>query len=155
MFNPKTIKAIELCQKYSEAPDTLNTLIGDLSVGVDIQTPAEHWGRTMLPCRVTLQRRAKPYSFTFYGSQHDAEAFLGPLSFASARARDKVKRGLLYAILCSVNSEYDIDLQSPEDFGWNEDSIKDMAQFNEAKKHSRALRACLCLTDAERESLPN
>lgn len=162
-----TPAAMALCAQYSDDPEFFAALMGSLKVEATCWGPApstfEGRGPLLsLECTVTIRRDGRKVEFTFHGSHVDALAWMGlngaqqPLPAHKARdARAQLGRRLLYSILSCVRSDYDLVDYSPDDFGYNDDSIKDMAQWAKACAHCRALRACLRLTHKELESLPS
>lgn len=159
-------KAINLCKEYSENPDLLEKLIEKWGKNLTIirrNVTRSPWQNNLnkkmlcVPYDVTLF----DYSFTFYGSHRDAEV-LKPnrtdwnwkLRHIAKRECAKINYSVLYSILSCISSDISVLHCEPEDLGWNSDSIKDMAKWNEAKEHARKLQQVLKLTNDELNCLP-
>lgn len=159
-------KALSLCCQYSENPDKLKSLLacGRLKIeanrGPVMPSPFNDSGRKLNA--LFYQVTVNGYGFPFYGSHNDAGAFSQHTPFTGfkdakkiAEKRRTVNDGFLYSILCCIKSDLTCFEYDPEDLGYDPDSIRDMAKWNEGKEHSRKLRAALGLTAEEVEALPS
>jgi hypothetical protein len=101
------------------------------------------------------------YSFPFHASHKDAELFglshppFGKEARQLADGRKKFRDGLLYSILCCIACDISAAYGDPEDMGFNPDSIKDVAAWNELKDHARKLSQACRFTQEELASLPS
>ena len=137
--------AIAQCCGYSDSPETLKSLIArlDISVGAHTVIPSP-WNRGIKEMKALhMMVTTNGYSFAYHGSHVDAEAMgsspvvLGAQLRERKRARDAFRNNLLYSILCCVKSDLCVLDESPEDLGYNSDSIVDMAKWNEIKAHAK------------------
>jgi hypothetical protein len=155
--------AVSKACEYSEAPDTLRALIARLTIEVGPHTVIPSpWNDSPRPLKALhMFITVEDYTFPYYGSHNDAEAFGGETlghnpkaTKTRIQARKDFKTGLLYSLLCCIGCDYSATYSDPEDMGFNRDSIKDMAKWNEIQEHARKLQAALKLTREELESLP-
>lgn len=159
-------KAIDLCKEYSNSPDLLEKLIEKLDKNLTIlrqnitTSPWQNNSNKKMLC-VPYSVTVFDYSFTFYGSHHDAEILQTnnmdwdwKLRHTVKKERTKINDSVLYSVLCCICSDISVLHCDPEDLGWNSDSIKDMAKWNEAREHARKLQQALKLTNDELYCLP-
>jgi hypothetical protein len=153
-------KAVELCLEYSDAPETLKSVLEKIELEVNrVGVRTSPWGDRKLNCleyRVILNG----FEFPFYGSHNDAEAFSDDILWNKRRStvlrrRRKVNNGVMYSVISCVQSEIGCLHLEPEDIGMDSDSIKDVAKWSEMKEHARALSQALRLSSEELESLPS
>jgi len=163
-FSYDTDAATTKACEYSEAPETLRALIARLKIEVGPNTIVPSpWNESPRPLKALhMLVTVEGYTFSYYGSHSDAQAFTGGLHTSShtelkakIAARKDFREGLLYSLLCCIGSDISATQCDPEDMGMNPDSIKDMAKWNEIKEHARKLHAALRLTRDEMESLPS
>ena len=136
--------AVSKACEYSSDPETLRALIERLEITVGpstvIPSPWNEAARRPLKALHMLVT-VNGYTFPYYGSHNDAEAFEGRIGTgdhrkalaAALKARKDFKTGLLYSLLCCVGGDYNAtheDPEDPEDLGFDRDSIKDMAKWN-------------------------
>lgn len=156
--------------EYSQDPETLRALIARLNIEVGpytvIPSPWNEDPRRPLKALHMLVT-VEGYTFPYYGSHKDAEtmgASIAQLGWNPQEKREKdsiikarkdFKNGLLYSLLCCIGSDYSATYSDPDDLGFDRDSIKDMAKWNEIREHARKLQAALRLTPEELESLPS
>jgi hypothetical protein len=156
--------AVALCKKYSSDPGTLDALLARLNISVGPHTviPSPWNGspaRPLLALHMVITMEG--YGFPFHASHNDAELFnlsqspFGKEARRIAAERKKFRDGLLYSILCCVACDISAAYGDPEDMGFNHDSIKDMAAWNELKDHARKLSQACRFTPAELASLPS
>jgi hypothetical protein len=158
--------AVAKCCEYSNDPDTLRKLIDRINVEVGpatvIPSPWNDDARRPLKA-LHMIVTVEGYSFPYYGSHMDAEAFAGRIDptkdhhkavAASMKARKDFKTSLMYSLLCCIGCDYSATYSDPEDMGFDRDSIKDMSKWNDIREHARKLQAALRLTREELESLP-
>lgn len=153
----KTENSIALALQYSDDAPTLAALIARLNITasspVVIPTPWND-GLQALLYVVTVEG----YTFNYYGSHNDAQTMKAAPNIRDTKAhREATKKrvdGLLYSLLCCFSCDLSLLHSDPEDLGFDSDSIKEMAKYNEAKEHARKLSAALKLSQAELASLP-
>lgn len=162
--------AVEKACEYSENPETLRALIARLKIEVGPHTviPSPWNGDARRPLKALhMLITVEGFTFPYYGSHNDAETMGANVSAlggsrkekktlaALLKARKEFKTGLLYSLLYCIGADYSATYSDPEDMGFDRDSIKDMAKWNEIREHARKLQAALHLTPEELESLPS
>jgi len=161
--------AVEKACEYSEAPETLRALITRLKIEVGPHTVIPSpWNDSPRPLKALhMLVTVEGFTFPYYGSHNNAEtmgASIASLGWTQQenrkkekviKARKDFKTGLLYSLLCCIRVDYSATNEDPEDMGFNRDSIKDMAKWNEIREHARKLQSALRLTREELESLPS
>lgn len=154
--------------EYSKNPETLRKLLErlEISVGHFSVVPSK-WDEKRKLKALHMVVTVNGYCFDYYGSHNDAETMGQNLNelrwnkdykkeIATLKKRKQdFKESLLYSILCCIGCDYSLYFSEPEEFGMDSDSIKDMAKWNEWKKHSSELRKALRLTNEELQSLPS
>lgn len=152
--------AIALCKQYSDNPELLEKVIQklEISVGPSTVIPSPWQGKyKALHMLVTVNGLTFPY----HGSHNDAQLFehkllpYGKEWRTIAKKRKDFRNGLLYSLLCCIKSDFYILYCDPEEMGFNPDSIKDMAKWNEIKEHARKLSQVLKLSSEEIDALPD
>jgi hypothetical protein len=158
--------AVNKACEYSSDPDTLRALIARLNITVGPPTviPSPWNDGTRRPLKALhMLVTVEGFTFPYYGSHNDAQAFAGESNTRymdrktiadRIKALKDFKNGLLYSLLCCIGADYSATYSDPEDMGFDRDSIKDMAKWNEIREHARKLQAALRLTPQELESLP-
>jgi len=152
--------AVDLCKEYSDNPELLESVIKKLKIDVGpltiVPSPFQE-NLKALQMRVVVNG----ISFCFNASHNDAMLRKKIIS-GDWRERTKFKRewekfrnGLLYSLLCCIKSDITAAWNDPEELGINPDSIKDMAEWNRIKEHSKKLFQGLKLTQEEIDSLPS
>lgn len=162
--------AVSKACEYSEAPETLRALIARLKIEVGPHTviPSPWNDDTRRPLKALhMLVTVEGFTFPHYGSHNDAETMGANISYLGwnpqekqkkegiVKARKDFKTGLLYSLLCCIGADYSATYSDPEDMGFDRDSIKDMAKFNEILERARKLQSALRLTREELESLPS
>ena len=162
--------AVSRACEYSEDPETLRKLIARLEIEVGPHTviPSPWNGDNRRPLKALhMLVTVNGYTFSYYGSHYDAEAMgtnITTLGWnpqekrkkdAIVKARKDFRNGLLYLLLSCVRCDCDILHEESEDLGFNSDSIKDMAKWNEIREHARKLQSAIKLSQEELESLPS
>lgn len=156
-------KAFELCAEYSDNAELLKELIEDLKLtityeGVNLRS---NWNPAYMS--VCWRVNLNGFEFDFYGSHRDAEILnVNPHEMRNSekeknrKERREICNGILYSVLCSVKCDLYLLESEPEDLGFDSDSIKDMAKWNEAIKHAKGLRNALCGVSQEQiDALPS
>lgn len=156
----KTKESIAMATSYSDDAPTLAALIDRLNITATEPTVIPSpWnpGLQALLYVVTVEE----FTFNYYGSHSDAQTmatppYRNPKAWTAHRqAAKKRNEDLLYSILTCFSCDLSVVHSDPEDLGFDPDSIKDMAKWNEAKKHALKLSAALKLSQAELASLPS
>jgi len=159
--------AVALCKQYSDDPETLETLVSRLKISVGPHTvmPSpwnDNPARPLLALHMIVT--VNGYSFPYHASHNDAELFSPRLIGREIRGNDgrkiiagrkKFRDGLLYSILCCVACDISAANGDIDDMGFNPDSIKDVAAWNELKDHARKLSQACRFTTKELASLPS
>ena len=133
---------------YSEHPEKLKSLLGELKVSIKSMGKKKHFPEDKEERRVleiTLERAERSISFEFGQSIVDTEKPLG-----------KLESGLLYDILACCGSDYYIPTAFSEfcaEFGYDEDSLKDRETFINCKEQQSKLQ-CI-FKDDEIDCLPS
>jgi hypothetical protein len=157
-FNIDKVKAWEICAEYSEDPDTLFDLVSRLDIEINKdRIESSPWNRELLCVKHSVTING--FTFPFYGSHADAEAWEAARTRFSTKNRTKlndVKNHVPYSVLACLRTDYTCDNYhtSMEDLGYNPDSIKDNAKWAEIVEHARSLQSALRLTEEELNSLP-
>jgi hypothetical protein len=158
-FNIDKSKAWAICAEYSDDPEALLALINRLEIEINkIRIESSPWSDGMLCVKHSVT--INDFTFPYYGSHADAEAWEAARTRFSTKTRIKlneVKNSILYSVLACVRNDYMCDNYhtSMDDFGYNPDSIKDNAKWMEIVEHARSLQAALRLTEEELNSLPS
>jgi hypothetical protein len=161
--------AVEKCCGYSSDPETLRALIARLKIEVGPHTVIPSpWNDSPRPLKALhMLATVEGFTFPYYGSHNDAETVGADIASLGWNPQEKLKKGeiikarkdfrdgLLYSLLCCIGCDYSTTYSDPEDMGFDRDSIKDMAKWNEIREHARKLQAALKLTREELESLPS
>lgn len=152
--------AIALCKQYSDNPELLEKVIQklEISVGPSTVIPSPWQDKyKALHMIVTVNG----FVFPYHGSHNDAQLFdqkVAPFEKGfkkTIEARKNFRNGLLYSLLCWIKTDLYAINSDPEDFGFNEDSIKDIAKWNEIREHARKLSQVLKLSSEEIDALPD
>jgi len=137
----KTDQAIEKCIKYSEKPEELRALLGELSVSVELDGIKKYFSEDTTPrlCgKITIERKPRrPAVFSFGFSINDTEAFQPPKghnwdeqrknSRINAKKREEFQHDLLYTVLACCASDYYCPKSFVDfcgEYGYSTDSIK-------------------------------
>jgi len=161
--------AVAKCCEYSDNPEALKKLIARLSIEVGPYTVIPSpWNDSPRPLKALhMLVTVEGFTFPYYGCHNDAETMGTDLSRLGwnndekkrkdqiLKARKDFKNNLLYSLLCCISCDYSATCGDLEDMGFNRDSIKDMAKWNEILDHARKLQNALRLTREELESLPS
>ena len=132
---------------YSEHPEKLKSLLGELKVSIKDMGIKKHFPEdkaTRRVLEVTLERAGRSVSFEFGQSIVDTEK---PLK--------KLVSGLLYDVLACCGADYYIPTSFNDfcdEFGYNQDSIRDRETFINCKEQQSKLEQIF--TDDEIDCLP-
>ena len=114
-------KALALCKQYSDSWETLEALIVRLELDAHlVGVESSQWHDEMLCVRYWIT--VCGYRFAYFGSHADAKALHPapskgmPIVSHKDMARKKaVHDRLLHSVLCCIGSDYNTDLNDPED----------------------------------------
>ena len=132
---------------YSEHPEKLKSLLGELKVSIKDMGIKKHFPEdkaTRRVLEVTLERAGRSVSFEFGQSIVDTEKTL-----------KKLVSGLLYDVLACCGADYYIPTSFNDfcdEFGYNQDSIRDRETFINCKEQQSKLEQIF--SDDEIDCLP-
>ena len=182
MNDPKEItpEALVLCLEYSENPDALKEIISSIEFSYQIMGVSKFFDSDTVPrltLEITLSRKGKEISFPYGASLNDTETYElwrtrphwggirykgeyfdsgSQINATLLRDWKAFKTSLLYSILSSISSEYDVSPIFKEfcsDFGYEEDSRKAFSLWQRCIEHAQKLQTLF--TPKEVESFPS